>query len=329
MRCGVLFLKGIDDQSQARVLIDQAGQLQLIFSGGVNAEAFLRGRGVEGTALLLGPVDQRKNLHLERPSILFNEISDGDTHKAALRRAAQIRDIFPNLHCINEPTYVQESTRDRVAERLLGIDGLNVPKTLRFQPRSPDDVRAKWQEAFGPQVLLRRAGQHGGVDTVLLSKPSELSKLHALPLDGSDYYMTEFVDYRSVDGFYRKYRFAVIDGEPFVRHLIISEDWKIHAASRAYQQHEAHGREEAAALDGFERGMKLEIADRIREIGARMHLEFFGIDCAVTPQGELLLFEANATMNLLVNPPAAPNMWEACIARMVDALVRLIETKSK
>ena len=37
--------------------------------------------------------------------------------------------------------------------------------------------------------------------------------------------------------------------------------------------------------------------DTLRQVGARVPLDFFGMDFGVAPSGELLLFEANATMN--------------------------------
>jgi hypothetical protein len=322
----VLFLKGVDDTSSAKVLIDSRGQVQLALSGGVNVDSFLVGRGIEGAALLLAPVDRRPRLHLERPSLLFNEISDADTHREALQRARQVREIFADLGCVNEPSRVEDSTRDRVAELLAGIEGVIVPSTRRFRPTSPDDVAGLWRQT-ADSVLLRRAGQHGGVGTILLERPEDLAKLHAVALDGADYYVTEFVDYRSADGYFRKLRVAVIDGEPFVRHQIAGTGWNVHMASRTYGADDPLGREEASLLDLFEQEWKPLIAERARTIAERLGLDFFGIDCHVTADGELLLFEANATMNLLVNPAAAPNMWQPCIDRMLDALVTMIRRR--
>jgi hypothetical protein len=98
-------------------------------------------------------------------------------------------------------------------------------------------------------------------------------------------------------------------------------------ASRTYGADDALGREEASLLDRFERELKPLIAARVRTIAERLGLDFFGIDCHVTADGELLLFEANASMNLLVNPAAAPNMWQPCIDRMLDVLVTMIRRR--
>ena len=45
-----------------------------------------------------------------------------------------------------------------------------------------------------------------------------------------------------------------------------------------------------------------EIRPAIREISERLQLEYFGVDCNIRPNGELLIFEANANMNVLFNP---------------------------
>jgi glutathione synthase/RimK-type ligase-like ATP-grasp enzyme len=39
----------------------------------------------------------------------------------------------------------------------------------------------------------------------------------------------------------------------------------------------------------------------IQEITKRLDLEFYGIDCSLDRDGKMLLFEANANMNILTN----------------------------
>jgi hypothetical protein len=52
------------------------------------------------------------------------------------------------------------------------------------------------------------------------------------------------------------------------------------------------------------------------------------VDCALTRTGELLLFEANACMNILENTQPSPNMWDAPIARILGAIETLLVTPS-
>ena len=57
-----------------------------------------------------------------------------------------------------------------------------------------------------------------------------------------------------------------------------------------------------------------------REIGRRLGLDFFGVDCNIDPSGRVLLFEANACMKILGYTGPRPNIWEAPIARITEAV---------
>jgi hypothetical protein len=58
-----------------------------------------------------------------------------------------------------------------------------------------------------------------------------------------------------------------------------------------------------------------------------LDLEYAGIDFALTPDGSLLLFEANATM--VVFPPGPEPMWDyrrAAINDVMEAATRMLFT---
>ena len=68
------------------------------------------------------------------------------------------------------------------------------------------------------------------------------------------------------------------------------------------------------------------LAPMLNAIRAAVGLDHFGLDLSLRPDGELLVFEANACMNVLDNttiPP--PNMWETPIAAVRGALAELHE----
>src|SRR5439155_1080338 len=83
-----------------------------------------------------------------------------------------------------------------------------------------------------PPFLFRQVGSHGGQDLALVGDRDDLDRLEQFALDGRDFYVTEFVDFRSPDGLYRKYRVLVIDGVPYAKHMIASDSWNIHAEDR-------------------------------------------------------------------------------------------------
>jgi hypothetical protein len=55
--------------------------------------------------------------------------------------------------------------------------------------------------------------------------------------------------------------------------------------------------EEEEVLASASGGLAAGVLDTLHRVRERMHLDFFGMDFGIAPTGELLLFEANATMN--------------------------------
>src|ERR1700722_3116702 len=57
-------------------------------------------------------------------------------------------------------------------------------------------------------------------------------------------------------------------------------------------------REEEEFLADYKRVFPAATAQAVREVARRLDLDCGGMDCALTRDGRVLLFEANATMNL-------------------------------
>jgi glutathione synthase/RimK-type ligase-like ATP-grasp enzyme len=143
--------------------------------------------------------------------------------------------------------------------------------------------------------IFRSAGDHGGKGMELINNEDELYKLESFAFDGRDFYVIEFVDFRSEDGYYRKARIMVIDGEAYVRHMIIADSWKVHAESRSILMNDH------AALRQEEESFVTNPPAYIKTLCKQMHkvlkLDFFGMDCNIGADGSLLVFELNTCMN--------------------------------
>ena len=124
-------------------------------------------------------------------------------------------------------------------------------------------------------------------------------KLHALPFDGRDFYLTEYVDYRDGDGFYHKQRIVVIDGEALLRHSLYSDEWKVHASARAFMLERENWDDDTARFDRVSSEILPALRPAIDEITKRLKLEYYGIDCNLRADGQMLIFEVNANMNSL------------------------------
>ena len=68
-----------------------------------------------------------------------------------------------------------------------------------------------------------------------LGRPGDAAKAAALAT-GDDFTLTQFVDYRSEDGWYRKYRIAFVGGHPFLCHMAASEHWMVHYLNAGMDQ---------------------------------------------------------------------------------------------
>jgi hypothetical protein len=172
---------------------------------------------------------------------------------------------------------------------------------------------------------VRVVGAHGGKEMVRIDTPLDGGEINQLRNGKRPLYVTEFHDFVSPDGFYRKSRIAVVGEDIFLRHHVVGEEWLLHSARRALDT-EA---EEIATFAGFDTGWGSSLRPLFREIGRRLDLDFFGVDCNIDGSGRVTLFEANACMLILKNTQPSPNMWDAPIARIRVATEDLLATPER
>jgi hypothetical protein len=117
--------------------------------------------------------------------------------------------------------------------------------------------------------------------------------------NAADYFATEFVDYRSPDGLYRKYRIWSFGGRQVFRHLATTNQWNVHVTPGNEFMYDRPDliEEEVRLMERPEGAFSGEVHAIITAIGARLGLDYFGVDFGFHPDGRLVLFEANATMN--------------------------------
>jgi tetratricopeptide (TPR) repeat protein len=227
--------------------------------------------------------------------VVVNLISDADQAMAMLRLAA---DLVGRLDSptINDPHKIMRTTRDAVADLLGDIPGCRAPRALRLAAGA--DRSAAALEAMLPfsfPVLARPAGTHGGDDFEKACDIDQLAAFLAQRPD-SDHYLIEPVDYRSVDGYFRKYRFIFVGEEILPYHLAIGSGWKVHHVSTDMANQPWMQQEEAAYLDDPAAVFGPAHYRILRTIRRRIGLEYFGIDCSLDRNGNLVVFEVNASM---------------------------------
>jgi len=115
------------------------------------------------------------------------------------------------------------------------------------------------------------------------------------------------VDARRADGKARKYRVMMIDGQLYPLHVAISSDWKIHYFTAEMAENAAHRAEDAEFLENMAAVLGVRAMEALTRIQAVLDLDYAGIDFGLSANGDILLFEANATM--VVNPPEPDQRW--------------------
>jgi hypothetical protein len=115
--------------------------------------------------------------------------------------------------------------------------------------------------------------------------------------------VTEFVDSRAGNEFYRKIRAAIVKDEIFIVRVDHDAYWKIYARKSDervafYLQNPHLLDEEKRICNDPEAGLGRAAIQSLRAIRERIPLDVFGFDFDVDADGRLVFYEANATMNL-------------------------------
>jgi len=227
--------------------------------------------------------------------VVVNLISDADQADGLLPLAA---DLVSRLGkpVVNDPRTIQRTTRDDIAAWLKGLPGCRIANVLR-QTAGADLSVAAMQAALGfsSQILVRPVGTHGGDDFEKINDPAGLEASLAEP-PATDRYFIEYLDYRSADGFFRKYRFIFVDGQILPYHLAIADDWKVHHDNTDMADYPWMQREEEAFLNDPAAVFNSAHYQTLRMIQQRIGLQYFGIDCGLDCSGDLVVFEVNASM---------------------------------
>jgi len=244
-------------------------------------------------------VSQRSSPHLDllrsSGSVVFNMIGDADNGADILPYAIELADSL-GLPVLNHPRLVQGTSRDAMAARLAGTPDARIPKTLRLPAARLANVASEGLPGgLSLPVLVRTTGTHGGDDFEKchdVEAVAAFAARHAV----SDLYAIEYVDYRSADGLFRKYRFICIDGQLLPYHLAIHGDWMVHhfrtdMANQAWMQQE----EEAFLArphEVFGAAQQAAVLAMARATG----LDYCGVDVGITADGQVVFFESNAAM---------------------------------
>lgn len=249
--------------------------------------------------LLYGGVNNPIHLNI-RPQLVYNSISDPDRCSRGLERAEHAAKSNP-YPFINHPALIPNIRADNLATIASSIEGVTVPRCLRITPRSLAELRTALDEnALTTPLLFKEAGAEPEYsEPFLLENRDAFHQLERFAFDGRAYYVTPFIDYRSSDGLYRKYRFFVIGNKILPGHLIISDQWKVkddlQAHSGFQNQKPVIDKEEQTFLKNYQK-KRLPALIALQE---KLGLDYYGVDCSLDDKGELFLFGIDCNAHYL------------------------------
>jgi glutamate/tyrosine decarboxylase-like PLP-dependent enzyme/glutathione synthase/RimK-type ligase-like ATP-grasp enzyme len=261
---------------------------------------------------------------------VFNAIGDADRAGPALS-AAQSVVALTAAPVINSPAAVAATGRGDNAQRLCGIPGVITPRTVTL-PRGllegPDAATTLVRHGFEFPLLIRTPGFHTGRHFLRIEAAEQLPAALA-ELPGENLTVLRYLDARGPDGKARKYRVMMIDGQLYPLHVAISSHWKIHYFTAEMADNPEHRAEDAKFLENMPDVLGSRAMEALAEIQSRLGLDYAGIDFGLGADGEILLFEANATM--VVNPPEPDPKWayrRPAVERIYAAVGRMLEQKA-
>jgi tetratricopeptide (TPR) repeat protein len=256
--------------------------------------------------------------------IVFSAIADPDRAGNFLHEAADFcRQLGGPL--INAPDErITRTRRDNLPDLLAGIPNLVLPATKRLTAEELTRMTETDRPLDAP-VLIRPTGFHGGKNFEKFDRTGGLADYRkATP--HAEYYLSPYVDYQSPDGYFRKYRFIFVDRKIYSYHLAISRDWLVHYYRTEMGENAWMRAEEEAFLADYRSTFPEPLVTAVEAVAKRVDLDYAGMDCGLTRDGRVLVFETNAAMLVHLHDPADvfpyKHRYVPRIGQAIDDMVR-------
>ena len=290
--------------------------------GNIPTGALLDDRQFQTSVLVADYADD--DLALPPHDLVFNSIGDADLCREALQAACSLlsRTARP---LINHPAQVLKSGRVANASRLHGLPNVVAPRMAVLPKRSLASSAAAVAVAgsgLAFPLLARAPGFHTGHHFVGAETPEQLATA-VKDFPGDEVCLIERLDARDHNGMFRKYRAMFVDGALYPLHLAISRDWKVHYFTADMAHSPDNRLKDAAFLADMPGTLGPRAMAGLEHIRAALDLDYGGVDFAVAANGDVLLFEANATM--VVYPPVSDPKW-AYRRPAVEAVLGAVRT---
>ena len=256
---------------------------------------------------------------IPQPDLVINNYANGEVVLAEgnLSGFIELVDSF-GVPVVNHPTKVVQTTRDVSARLLDNISGVVVPKTLRFSSvgKTHEELVREIEHHYEYPLITRALFAQRGIGMTKVNSRNALFESLAAGFP-ENFFVTEFVDSRAKNKFFRKIRAAIVKDEIIFVRVDYNTNWNVHGRKAVARV--PFYLENAYLLDlekqicaDPEKELGRPAIQSLRAIRDRIPLDVFGIDFDVDADGLLVFYEANATMNLFSTAQKeVPNPKEA------------------
>ena len=301
--------------------------------GNIPLEFLLSKSDVELTTLYIVPGKPLPN-PLPEHDVALVVLGNSDHMAATLEEMEDIVPAWPRP-VLNHPSRIFELERDRFFELMCGAPGVVIPKTIRISRGILEAVgsgrravNTLLSDAEFP-IIVRPVNSHAGHGLEKLDDTSSVVAYLAQTAE-QEFFISRFVDYSSPDGLFRKYRIVFIDGRGYACHMAIADEWKVWYLNADMGRNPLKRAEEALFMQSFDDGFAVRHAASFEAIVKGVGLDYFGIDCAETKDGKLLLFEAETAM--IVHDMDPPDIYPYKVPQMQKlfaAFVAMLHRRGK
>lgn len=287
--------KTLTDAEENLKLLALAAPVQM--GGNTPLEFLLAGSGVALTTLYVSPNEPLPDMLPEHDLAFVAAPGDSDATRQFLDAIEKHLVSWPRP-VVNKPCNIVNTERETLYNTLSDVPEIHVPKTTRCDRKALEVISAGRGSIsdilcdVSFPIVVRPVGAHAGRGLERLFSDADIATYLATCPD-AEFFLSEFMDYRSVDGAFRKYRIVFVNGRPYPCHMAVGDQWKVWYLNADMERSRAKRDEEERFMQEFDHEFRSRHAAAFSAIVDGVGLEYFGIDCAESEDGRLVVFEAD------------------------------------
>jgi len=301
----IIFVLGPDDHASSRIRTTRNDKIDVRAVGALPLySAITEHHGIRNNSdLLVLGVHKELNLQKNSKDINFvNLVGDPDISGKSLKYIEKMISELSFSKVINHPSNVCHTSRALLPKLLGGINNVVIAKNAYINPKNIEDlIDAINTKGFVYPLIVRLAGFHDSGYMQKINSELDLSAIESWFSVGRDFILIDYINCSHSDGYYRKSRIAVIGGSFFPQHFLSSRIWCVDARNRYSLMIEKPElrEDEKHFFQSFSKSILPKYKETLEEIHNKIGLDIYGIDCFLRDDGSIVVFEANACMDLL------------------------------